>query len=60
MIGFRMRNHAFREIGDHLAKDRIRVRTVTEGGLNSLRISFGVCNHAGEVTAILESLKKLS
>lgn len=59
MIGFRMRNHAFREIGAHLAKERIRARTVTEGGLNSLRVSFGVCNHEGEVTATLESLKKL-
>jgi selenocysteine lyase/cysteine desulfurase len=60
MIGFRMRNHPMREVADHLTKDRIRVRTVTEGGLNSLRVSFGVCNHDGEVTAILDSLKKLA
>ena len=59
MIGFRMRTHAFRDIGEHLTKDRIRVRTVTEGGLNSIRVSFGVCNHDGEVDAILASLKKL-
>jgi selenocysteine lyase/cysteine desulfurase len=60
MIGFRMRNRGFREVSDHLAKDRIRVRTVTEGGLNSLRVSFGVCNHEGEATAVLESLTKLA
>jgi selenocysteine lyase/cysteine desulfurase len=60
MIGFRMRTHPFREISEHLAKDRIRIRTVTEGGLNSIRVSFGVCNHDGEVTAILESLEKLA
>ncbi len=59
MIGFRMKNHAFREIADHLTKDHIRVRTVTEGGLNSIRVSFGVCNHDTDVAAILESLKKL-
>jgi selenocysteine lyase/cysteine desulfurase len=60
MIGFRMRGRAPREISEHLAKDRIRVRTVTEGGLNSIRVSFHVCNHDGEVTAILDSLKKLA
>jgi selenocysteine lyase/cysteine desulfurase len=60
MIGFRMRNHTFRDIGDHLTKNRIRVRTVTEGGLNSLRVSFGVCNHDGDVAAILASLKTLT
>ncbi|MCX6550822.1 MAG: aminotransferase class V-fold PLP-dependent enzyme [Acidobacteria bacterium] len=60
MIGFRMRNHTFREVGDHLTKDHIRVRTVTEGGLNSIRVSFFICNHDGEVTAILDSLKKLA
>jgi len=60
MIGFRMRTRTFREISEHLGKDRIRVRTVTEGGLNSIRVSFGLCNHDGEVGAFLESLKKLA
>jgi selenocysteine lyase/cysteine desulfurase len=60
MIGFRMRNHTFREVGEHLTKERIRVRTVTEGGLNSIRVSFGICNHDGEVDAILKSLNKLA
>ena len=29
------------------------------GGLNSIRVSFAVCNHDTDVTAILDSLKKL-
>jgi len=60
MIGFRMKTHDFRKINDHLASDRIRVRTVAEGGLNSIRVSFHICNHDGEVTKILQSLKKLA
>jgi len=49
----------FQKINDHLALDRIRVRTVTEGGVNGLRVSFHVCNTDAEVTKILDSLKKL-
>lgn len=60
MIGFRMQGRTHTRISEHLAKDRIRVRTVTEGGLNSIRVSFHVCNHDGEVTAILDSLKRLA
>ena len=57
---FRMRTRRFRESSDHLGTDRLRVRPVTEGGLNSIRVSFGLCNHDGEVGAFLESLKKLA
>ena len=60
MIGFRMKTDAYTKINEHLAKDKIRVRTVTEGGLNSIRVSFHICNHDGEVTKILDSLKKLA
>jgi selenocysteine lyase/cysteine desulfurase len=60
MIGFRMKTHDFSKINEHLAKDKIRVRSVTEGNMNSIRVSFHVCNHDGEVTKILESLKKLA
>jgi selenocysteine lyase/cysteine desulfurase len=60
MIGFRMKTHSFTEIGEHLAKDKIRARPVAEGGLNSIRVSFYLNNHDGDVTAILDSLKKLA
>jgi selenocysteine lyase/cysteine desulfurase len=60
MISFRMRAHDFRKVNEHLNKDSIRVRTVTEGGANCIRVSFHICNHDGEVTKILDSLKKLA
>ena len=60
MIGFRMKTHHYSKINEHLSKDKIRVRSVTEGNMNSIRVSFHVCNHDGEVTKILESLKTLA
>jgi selenocysteine lyase/cysteine desulfurase len=60
MIGFKMKTIPHTKINEHLAKDKIRVRTVGEGGLNSIRVSFHICNHDGEVTKILDSLKKLA
>jgi selenocysteine lyase/cysteine desulfurase len=60
MISFRMKNIEYGKINEHLSKDKIRVRSVTEGGVNGIRVSFHVCNHDGEVTKILDSLKKLT
>ncbi len=60
MIGFRMKTHTSTEIMEHLAKDRIRARPVSEGGLNSIRVSFYLNNRDEDVTAILDSLKKLA
>jgi selenocysteine lyase/cysteine desulfurase len=60
MISFRMKACDYKKINNHLAQDKIRVRSVTEGGLNGIRVSFHVCNTDLEVTKILESLKKLA
>jgi cysteine desulfurase / selenocysteine lyase len=60
MISFKMKDHGFREINEHLVKDKIRVRTVTEGGCDCIRVSFHICNHDGEVDKILDSLKRLA
>ena len=60
MIGFRMKTHTNTEIMSHLAKDKIRARPVGEGGLNSIRVSFYLNNRDEDVTAILDSLKKLA
>ena len=60
MISFRMKSHDYSKINEHLSKDKLRVRSVTEGGLNCIRVSFHICNHDGDVTKILESLKKLA
>jgi selenocysteine lyase/cysteine desulfurase len=60
MIGFRMKDKPNSAIMDHLAKDKIKARPVGEGGLNSIRISFYLNNTDADVTAALESLKKLA
>jgi selenocysteine lyase/cysteine desulfurase len=60
MIGFRMKDHPHTKIMDHLAKDRIKARPVSEGGLNSIRVSFYLNNKDDDVTAILDSLKRLA
>jgi selenocysteine lyase/cysteine desulfurase len=60
MIGFRMKTHPHFAITEHLAKDRIKARPVAEGGLNSIRVSFYLNNRDEDVTAILDSLKKLA
>jgi len=60
MIGFRIPGLGSAKIMEHLNKDRIRARPVSEGGLESIRVSFHVCNTDAEVTKILDSLKKLA
>jgi len=60
MIGFRMKTHDYTVVNDHLTNDKIRVRGVTEGKLNSIRVSFFLNNRPEDVTRILESLKRLA
>jgi selenocysteine lyase/cysteine desulfurase len=60
MISFRMKDHTYGQINEHLAKAKIRVRSVTEGGCNCIRVSFHVCNQDSEVDRILESLRALA
>lgn len=60
IISFRMKAHDYAKISDHLSKEKIRVRMVSEGGLNCIRVSFHICNHEGEVSKILESLAPLA
>jgi selenocysteine lyase/cysteine desulfurase len=60
MISFRMRRYSYAQVNEHLAKAKIRVRSVTEGGLNCIRVSFHVCNHEPEVDRILAALRTLA
>jgi selenocysteine lyase/cysteine desulfurase len=59
MISFRMKSRTYQQVNEHLAKARIRVRSVTEGGLDCIRVSFHVCNHGPEVDAILDVLRNI-
>jgi selenocysteine lyase/cysteine desulfurase len=60
MVGFRLPGIELPKIMEHLNKDRIRARSVSEGGLNSVRVSFHVCNTDAEVAKILGSLGRLA
>jgi selenocysteine lyase/cysteine desulfurase len=60
MVGFRMKTRTMNEISEQLGKDRIRARPVGEGGLNSIRVSFFLCNKTSDVDLILASIKKLA
>jgi selenocysteine lyase/cysteine desulfurase len=58
MIGFRMKGKTMTEILDRLGKDKIRARAV--GELDSVRISFFLCNRPADVDLALASVKKLA
>jgi selenocysteine lyase/cysteine desulfurase len=60
MISFRMKNYTYTQINERFAQAKIRVRPVTEGGLNCIRVSFHVCNYDGEVDKALETLRTLA
>jgi selenocysteine lyase/cysteine desulfurase len=60
MIGFRVRGMDQSKVVAMFAERKIRVRGVSEGGLNSVRVSFFLPNRMSEVDAALELLKKLA
>ncbi|MFH0990639.1 MAG: aminotransferase class V-fold PLP-dependent enzyme [bacterium] len=60
MISFRMKNIEYAKVNEHLSKDKLRIRTVTEGGVNCIRVSFHICNDDEDVTKILNSVKILA
>ena len=60
MITFRLKDLEFGRVNEYLAKKRIRVRPVAEGGVNGIRVSFHICNHDGDVDQILSALKDRS
>jgi selenocysteine lyase/cysteine desulfurase len=57
MITIMHRTISHEKLQAHLDTYNLRTRSVTEGGLNALRISFHVYNTPGEVTRILEGLR---
>ena len=62
MIGFRMpgAGREFEKINAALLQDKIRARGVTEGGLNSIRVSFFLNNRDEDVDRILAAIKKFA
>jgi selenocysteine lyase/cysteine desulfurase len=54
-----MKDRTYQQVNEHLSKAKIRVRPVTEGGCNAIRVSFHICNHDPEADAILDALRRL-
>jgi len=56
MISFKVPGMNYRDVGDHLYKQKIRVRVVPEAGLEAIRVSFHIYNQESDVRRILEEL----
>ena len=57
MITIMHRTVSHEKLQSHLDTYNLRTRSVTEGGLSALRLSFHVYNTPGEVSRILEALR---
>lgn len=60
IITFKMENHKYNEIASHLQEQHIRVRTVSEAGLEAIRISLHLYNNSDEVARLLAEIEKLA
>lgn len=60
MIGFRMPGRESGKVFEALIRDRIRTRVVTEGGLDSIRVSFFLNNRDEDVDLVLASIRKIA
>ncbi|MDO8834837.1 MAG: hypothetical protein Q7V01_04540, partial [Vicinamibacterales bacterium] len=49
-----------RQVTAELMRRRLRVRSVTEAGLDAVRASFHVCNDAEDVERLLAALRELT
>jgi selenocysteine lyase/cysteine desulfurase len=58
MITFRLPGKNLNEITGAMGKDNIRVRPVSEAGLNGVRVSFHLYNNMDEVEKAVISIKK--
>jgi len=59
MVTFRFPGRDNRQVASTLMQRRLRVRSVTEGGLDAVRVSLHVYNNANEVDRLLQELKKI-
>lgn len=60
MIGFRMKTHTMQQIMEAAGKAKIRVRPVSEGGANCVRVSFHICNQEAEAAKLLDVIRALA
>ncbi len=56
--GFRIKNVDYHKFFDKCAENKIRIRSVAECGLNSLRVSTHIYNSKADVDQLMEMIKK--
>jgi selenocysteine lyase/cysteine desulfurase len=59
MVTFHFPGRDNRQVASTLMQRHLRVRSVTEGGLDAVRVSLHVYNNANEVERLLQELKKI-
>jgi selenocysteine lyase/cysteine desulfurase len=57
IVSFAVTGRDNRQVAAELVRQRLRVRSVTEAGLDAVRVSFHVCNDAAEVERLLDTLR---
>ncbi|HMK39225.1 MAG TPA: hypothetical protein VK569_07770, partial [Bacteroidota bacterium] len=57
MVTIMHRSISHEKLQAHLDKSNLRTRSVTEGGLAALRLSFHLYNTPGEVSRVLDALR---
>jgi selenocysteine lyase/cysteine desulfurase len=60
MVTFRLRNRDNRTVASALTSQRLRVRSVTEAGLDAVRASFHVCNDEEQVARLVAAMTALA
>jgi selenocysteine lyase/cysteine desulfurase len=60
MVTFRVTGRDNRQIANALTSRRLRVRSVTEAGLDAVRASFHVCNTSAQVATLLSALAEVA
>ncbi len=57
--GFRIKNIEFTKFYDICVENKIRIRSVQENGLNSLRVSTHIYNNKEEIDKLIDLIKKV-
>jgi selenocysteine lyase/cysteine desulfurase len=60
MVTFRIPGHNNGQVANALTGRRLRVRSVTEAGLDAVRASFHVCNTDQEVDRLVEAVSQIT
>ncbi len=60
MVTFALAGRDNRQVANTLTGRRLRVRSVTEGGLDAVRASFHVCNDREQVARLVAAVKDIA